>query len=183
MTTATKGRGSTGRRRRRDAACLLCGTPFAFSTPFGFDDDEDSDEEPGLLLMGFVEREPDSPILGDVCQSCGAQAFVSLRPAQRIAATIEAIPWGKVLTYGMVAGRIGRPEKESRIVADVLRRKPHMPGWHHVIGKVPRKSNRGRITVPDAERAWLQRKRLEREGVRFDDADHIDLSRFAAPLS
>ena len=99
-----------------------------------------------------------------------------------IAAMIEVIPKGRVLTYGMVAERVGRnPAKESLIVAGALRIDPDMPGWHRIIGKVPRKSKRGRITVPDAKRARLQRKRLEGEGLRFDDADHIDLSRFAAP--
>ena len=101
-----------------------------------------------------------------------------------IAAEIKGIPKGKVLTYGMVAERVGRnPAKESLVVAGALRKDPDMPGWHRVIGKVQRKSNRGRITVRDTERAKRQCKLLEGEGMTFDAAGHIDLSCFAAPQS
>ena len=105
-----------------------------------------------------------------------------------IAAAIKAVPKGKVITYGMVAECVGRnPAKENLVVAGALRKNPDMPGWHGVIGKVPKKSNRGRIsirlTMRDPERADRQRKRLESEGVTFDDAGHIDLSCFAVPQS
>ena len=63
----------------------------------------------------------------------------------------------------MVAERVGRnPAKESLVVAGALRKNPDMPGWHRVIGKVPKKSNRGRIsiklTMRDPERADRQRR-------------------------
>lgn len=92
---------------------------------------------------------------------------------ERIWATIERIPAGRVATYGQiadVAGYVRRP----RLTAQALRHVPdgrEVP-WFRVINA------QGRIAIPANTRGYReQQRRLEAEGVEFVKG-RIDLSRF-----
>jgi methylated-DNA-protein-cysteine methyltransferase-like protein len=70
---------------------------------------------------------------------------------------VNAIPAGKVATYGQVANLAGMPQ-QSRLVGRVLSRLPKgskLP-WHRVI------NSQGKFSNPNPER---QKLRLEKEGV------------------
>ena len=90
----------------------------------------------------------------------------------RILAVVDSIPRGRVASYGQVAREAGL-ERRARLVGRVLAQLPNgtkLP-WHRVVnsaGKIsPRRS------------ASTQRRRLEREGVRFSATGRIDFTRFA----
>jgi len=70
---------------------------------------------------------------------------------------VNAIPAGKVATYGQIAAMAGVPQ-QSRLVGRILSRLPResrLP-WHRVI------NSQGRISNPDPAR---QQARLEADGV------------------
>ena len=93
---------------------------------------------------------------------------------QRILATVDSIPRGRVATYGQVAEEAGLPRR-ARLVGRTLRELPprtKLP-WHRVVNASGRISARG-----DGSSGALQRRRLEREGVVFDPSGRIDLRRF-----
>ncbi|MBZ5496117.1 MAG: MGMT family protein [Acidobacteriia bacterium] len=81
------------------------------------------------------------------------------------------IPRGEVATYGEVARAAGHPGT-ARQVAWALR-DADVRGipWHRVLG------SRGTILLPD-QAGLLQRRLLEREGVRFAGA-RVDLAHHA----
>jgi methylated-DNA-protein-cysteine methyltransferase-like protein len=93
---------------------------------------------------------------------------------------VRAIPRGKVLTYGGVAERAGRPRSARHVgfALAALRdaKKSRGVPWQRVLGA------RGRgfagIAIRDPIGAALQRELLESESVEFDDRDRVDLSRF-----
>ena len=85
-----------------------------------------------------------------------------------IAATIRAIPRGKVSTYGAVAKAAGYPGR-ARYVGTVLKEVPGLP-WQRVLG------SGGRIAVP-GEYAFEQRFLLQAEGVRFKGR-RVDMATF-----
>ena len=91
---------------------------------------------------------------------------------QRIRATVDAIPAGRVATYGQVALEAGLPRR-ARLVGRVLGQleQPSDLPWHRVVNAAGRISPRG-----GGERE--QRRRLAREGVRLDARGRIDLGRF-----
>lgn len=93
---------------------------------------------------------------------------------QRVLATVDSIPPGRVSTYGQVAREAGLG-RLARFVGRVLRELPsgsRLP-WHRVVGAS------GRISLPAGSRAAReQRRRLRREGVRFDGRGRIDLARY-----
>ncbi len=93
---------------------------------------------------------------------------------QRIYATVDAIPRGRVATYGQVAREAGLP-RNARQVGFALR---HLPAdselpWHRVVNAGGEISGRGK---PDKERR--HRRLLEREGIDFGPRDRVDLRRF-----
>jgi len=70
---------------------------------------------------------------------------------------VNAIPLGKVATYGQIASMAGVPQ-QSRLVGRILSRLPsgsRLP-WHRVI------NSQGRISNPNPTH---QQERLEAEGV------------------
>lgn len=72
---------------------------------------------------------------------------------------VNAIPRGRVCTYGQVANLAGMPQ-QSRLVGRILARLPkgtRLP-WHRVI------NSQGKLSNPNPER---QKDRLEKEGVVF----------------
>ena len=87
---------------------------------------------------------------------------------ERVLAVIEAIPEGKVLSYGAVAILAGRP-RAARGVGSVLSAHGETLPWWRVIQSTG--AIAGRPT------ARLQRSLLEAEGVRFVD-DRVDLDLF-----
>jgi methylated-DNA-protein-cysteine methyltransferase-like protein len=91
---------------------------------------------------------------------------------QRIRATVDAIPRGRVATYGRVAELAGLPRR-ARLVGRVLARLEHgstLP-WHRVVGAGGLLSSRpGGVAE--------QRRRLACEGVLFARSGRIDLARF-----
>jgi methylated-DNA-protein-cysteine methyltransferase related protein len=94
--------------------------------------------------------------------------------AGRARAAVRAIPAGRVASYGAVAAAAGRPGA-ARAVGRVLRGvgdATDIPWWRVING-------RGLITIPRSGLAApLQRALLEDEGVVFDDAGRVDMTRF-----
>ena len=87
---------------------------------------------------------------------------------------MRRIPRGRVATYGQIAG-LARIGPHPRVVGYALHALPDgsdVP-WHRVVNAAGRVSLR---SSPGADS--LQRALLEREGVRFDARDRIDLERF-----
>lgn len=92
----------------------------------------------------------------------------------RIRAVVEAIPVGRVATYGQVAALAGLPG-HARQVGYALHSLPEgteVP-WHRVINA------RGEVS-PRSSPGWegFQRSLLEGEGVAFDRRGRVDLGRF-----
>ena len=91
----------------------------------------------------------------------------------RILATVDAIPCGRVASYGQVAQEAGLPRR-ARLVGRVLSTLPArspLP-WHRVVNARGELSPRG-----DGASVREQRRRLEGEGVRFDGHGRVDLAR------
>ncbi|MCG8325689.1 MAG: MGMT family protein [Thiotrichales bacterium] len=94
---------------------------------------------------------------------------------KRILQVVNAIPPGRVATYGQVAQLAGLPRR-ARLVGTVLANldESEQVPWHRVINA------RGAIS----ERSSLggsedyQRILLEAEGIVFDERDTIELSRY-----
>lgn len=89
---------------------------------------------------------------------------------QRILATVDSIPPGKVATYGQVASEAGLAGR-ARLVGRVLRELPprsELP-WHRVINAA------GKISVRGGSQRE-QKRRLAREGVSMDARGRIDLA-------
>lgn len=86
---------------------------------------------------------------------------------------VRAIPRGKVATYGQIADLAGIPSGH-RFVARAMRECPAGHPWHRVLGK--HDARRARIAILEPSHWALQRKRLEREGVRFDERDLVSLA-------
>ncbi len=91
---------------------------------------------------------------------------------------IRKIPRGRVATYGEVALAAGKPRAARQVgfALAALRGAAHDVPWQRVVGARPR--GHAAISLLDPVGAGVQRDLLEREGVRFDDRDRIDLSRF-----
>jgi methylated-DNA-protein-cysteine methyltransferase-like protein len=90
----------------------------------------------------------------------------------RIYEVVKQVPWGQVTTYGDVAHIVGAG-CDARLVGYAMAgvSDPEVP-WQRVInaqGKISPRAGRG----PE-----LQRKRLEAEGVDFDERGRIDLNGF-----
>lgn len=90
----------------------------------------------------------------------------------RIYEVVKQVPWGKVTTYGAVAQIVGAG-CDARLVGYAMAgvSDPEVP-WQRVInaqGKISPRAGRG---------AEIQRKRLEAEGVEFDERGRIDFDRF-----
>ena len=90
----------------------------------------------------------------------------------RIYEVVKQAPWGKVTTYGAVAQIVGRG-CDARLVGYAMAglKDDDVP-WQRVInaqGKISPRAGRG---------ADIQRKRLEAEGVEFDERGRIDFDRF-----
>src|SRR5687768_12578452 len=92
----------------------------------------------------------------------------------RIYAVVRKIPCGRVATYGQVAIAAGLRGHARQVgyALNALRSARSVP-WHRVINAKGEISTR---SVPGSEQ--VQRTRLEREGVVFDDRGRISLHQF-----
>ena len=91
---------------------------------------------------------------------------------QRVLATVDSIPRGKVATYGQIAKEAGLPRR-ARFVGRVLRELPDgskLP-WHRVVNAA------GKISTSGASAAE-QKRMLRREGVLVTPAGRVELARF-----
>jgi methylated-DNA-protein-cysteine methyltransferase-like protein len=99
-------------------------------------------------------------------------ATSSTRAWAQICQTVQAIPRGRVASYGQVAELAGLPGR-ARLVGRVLSLLPpnsRVP-WQRVVNARGELSLRG-------EDAARQRRLLEREGVRFSSTGRVDMRRF-----
>jgi methylated-DNA-protein-cysteine methyltransferase-like protein len=91
--------------------------------------------------------------------------------ARRVWRFVRRIPRGRVVTYGQIAERLGRP-RGARAVGHAMRECPHDLPWHRVVnaagGISPRARMSGMIT---------QRLRLEAEGIRLRGG-RVSLTRY-----
>lgn len=93
---------------------------------------------------------------------------------EAICAVIRRIPSGWVATYGQVAAMAGLPRR-ARLVGRVLQcLDPAIKiPWHRVVNAKGEVSYSLSRNGGDA----LQRRLLEKEGIRFDDRNRLDLER------
>lgn len=93
---------------------------------------------------------------------------------ERIYATVDAIPPGRVATYGQVAAEAGL-EGRARLVGKLLSSLPaasRLP-WHRVMGAG------GRIALgPETAAGRRQIRLLRAEGVEFTKSERVNLKRF-----
>lgn len=92
--------------------------------------------------------------------------------AERVYAVVEAIPSGRVTTYGLIARALGSP-RSARIVGGALQHSPegrHIPA-HRVVNRQGFLSGGWHFGHPD-----IMRDRLLAEGVPFRDEYVVDLA-------
>lgn len=105
-------------------------------------------------------------------QGCLMPRTVSKGLHLRIHNVVSRIPRGRVATYGQVARLAGMPG-QARLVGYALHALPagtSVP-WQRVVNAL------GAISTPPGHDA-LQRRLLEREGIRFDARGRIPLAAF-----
>ena len=95
---------------------------------------------------------------------------------ERIYAVIKRIPKGRVATYGQIA-RLAGLANHARQVGYALSALPqHLDrqiAWHRVVNA------NGEISArSDPHFEVIQRRRLQKEGVRFDSNGRIPMGRF-----
>ncbi|WP_435924296.1 MGMT family protein [Paenibacillus sp. DYY-L-2] len=91
----------------------------------------------------------------------------------KVIEVISAIPEGKVMTYGQVAGAAGSPRAARQVVRILhsMSQKYRLP-WHRVINA------QGEIAVRDDEAFFVQKLALEAEGVTVSENGRINLAEF-----
>ena len=93
---------------------------------------------------------------------------------ERIYETVKRIPRGRVATYGQIAALAGLRD-HARQVGYALHALPERSGvpWHRVVNA------QGRVSLAaETDGALIQRRLLEKEGVRFSRLGVIDLDRY-----
>jgi methylated-DNA-protein-cysteine methyltransferase-like protein len=93
--------------------------------------------------------------------------------SQRVKDIIKRIPRGKVATYGQIASLAGN-HRAARQVVWILHsstEKDKLP-WHRVV------NGKGRISLKPNYGYEIQKDLLRKEGVKFDQSDTIDFSRY-----
>ena len=92
---------------------------------------------------------------------------------QRVKQVIRKIPRGKVATYGQIAAYAGSPRAVRQVVwiLNSSSRKDKLP-WHRVINR------QGKISLKPNHGYEIQKMLLEKERVKFDKNDMIDLERY-----
>jgi methylated-DNA-protein-cysteine methyltransferase-like protein len=91
----------------------------------------------------------------------------------RVFAAVRRIPRGRVATYGQIAALAGRPGRAREVGYALSSLSDTRVPWQRVVNA------RGEISLRgDPGPSALQRRLLEREGVRFDARGRIDLARY-----
>jgi len=93
---------------------------------------------------------------------------------EKVYAYIEAIPEGRVTTYGRIAAGLGN-KNLARVVGNILHNNPDPCRYpcHRVV------NSEGKVSVNYAfGGAKAQRKRLEQEGIVFESDGSIDLRKY-----
>lgn len=85
---------------------------------------------------------------------------------------VKKIPKGKVMTYGQIAKRLGRP-KAARAVGNILHQNNSLEiPCHRVVNK------RGRVARNYKFGGWkCQREKLLKEGVKFKNENCVEFDR------
>jgi methylated-DNA-protein-cysteine methyltransferase-like protein len=91
----------------------------------------------------------------------------------RIYAVVRRIPRGRVASYGQIARLLGMPGRARQVGYALSALRDERVPWHRVLNAAGRVSPRA---VPGADD--VQRRLLEREGVRFDAAGRVPLQRY-----
>jgi len=93
--------------------------------------------------------------------------------SQRVKDIIKRIPRGKVATYGQIAACAGNPRAARQVVwiLNSSSRKDKLP-WHRVV------NSKGQISLKPKQGYEIQKELLRKEGVKFDESDTIDFSRY-----
>lgn len=97
---------------------------------------------------------------------------IALQPfTLKVIEIIQAIPAGKVMTYGQVANAAGSPRGARQVVRILhsMSEKHNLP-WHRVINA------KGEIALKDGRNE--QRILLEGEGIEVSSENRIDLTTF-----
>lgn len=88
---------------------------------------------------------------------------------QRVYELVARVPFGKVVTYGQIARRLGMPQG-ARAVGWAMRQCPEGLPWQRVVN-----AQGGLSKGEHADYIPLQRALLEEEGVAFNLQGHINL--------
>src|SRR6185295_16857408 len=135
-----------------------------------------------VLVMGVVVRAHAAQHSGayfrSVAMGRSAPSAGPRRPSRdfttRVYALVRRVPSGRAVSYGGVAAMLGSP-RAARGVGTALHALPgdsDVPWWRVV-------NRNGEISIKgDPGLAALQRKLLEREGVRFGENGRLDWERF-----
>ncbi|MEW5796297.1 MAG: methylated-DNA--[protein]-cysteine S-methyltransferase [Candidatus Zixiibacteriota bacterium] len=92
---------------------------------------------------------------------------------QRTIAVLKRVRRGKVVTYGQVAAMAGNPLAARQVVRtlNTASEKEKLP-WHRVI------NSQGKISLKPGQGYELQKKLLQKEGVKFGRGGQIDLKKY-----
>ena len=93
--------------------------------------------------------------------------------SQEVTAIIKNIPYGKVATYGQIAGLAGNRFASRQVVwvLNSLSKTEKLP-WYRVV------NSRGTISLKPGRGYEEQKELLMAEGIIFDGDDRIDLKTF-----
>lgn len=97
---------------------------------------------------------------------------------ESVCSLLLAVPSGRVVTYGSLAGAAGSP-RGARQVVRILHTQTRSRGlpWHRVVAAG------GRIALTDPPAADLQKERLISEGVEIGIDGRVDLAQYAWDFS
>jgi methylated-DNA-protein-cysteine methyltransferase-like protein len=101
----------------------------------------------------------------------GRKAGEPVSVYERIHAVARLVPRGRVATYGQIARIVGCTPRMVGYAMASLPDDSDVP-WQRVINSQGRVSPRGA-----GDGGLIQRKILEREGIRFDASGRVDLER------
>jgi len=92
---------------------------------------------------------------------------------EKVIAIINAIPEGKVMTYGQIAAVAGSPRAARQVVRILhsMSDKYRLP-WHRVVNA------QGKIVLQDEEGRFKQILYLSSEQVEVDDNGQLDLAKY-----
>jgi methylated-DNA-protein-cysteine methyltransferase-like protein len=91
---------------------------------------------------------------------------------EEVYALVRRIPRGRVMSYGQIAGLLRRP-LSARAVGWAMRQCPESVPWQRVVN-----ASGGISTEHLHEPRDLQRRLLEREGVRFGPDGTLPMARY-----